>query len=117
MKPVCFFLNLTIILTASAAAGCGSEPASGRFLAYTIEPVIADGSLSLDVMVNFRLPGSKGTRLVLPSEWQGQKELYKAIHDLEALSRGTHVQKSETPWLRQVTFPLGQMVRLRYRIT
>ena len=117
MKPVYSFLILTILLTASAAAGCGSEPASGRFLAYTIEPVIADGSLSLDVTVNFRLPGAKGTRLVLPSEWQGQKELYKAIHDLEALSRGFALLHKRTPWLRQVTFPPGQVVRLHYRIT
>ena len=27
------------------------------------------------------------------------------------------MQKSETPWLRQVTFPPGQVVRLHYRIT
>jgi predicted metalloprotease with PDZ domain len=116
LKLVCIFLLLTIVLTASAAADCRPEPASGRFLAYTIEPAIADGSLSLDVTVSFRLPGSKGTRLVLPSEWQGEKELYKAIHDLEAVSRGTVLQKGETPSSRQVAFPSGQVVRLRYRV-
>jgi predicted metalloprotease with PDZ domain len=117
LKPICFSLILTMSLAVSAVAGCGPEPASGRFLAYTVEPVIADGAVSLAVTVSFRLPGTKSARLVLPSEWQGQKELYKAIHDLEALSPGTVLQKSETPWLRQVTFPLGQVVRLRYRVT
>ena len=116
LKPVCSFLVLTIALAVSAVAGCRSEPASGRFLAYTIEPVIVDGSLSLNVTVSFRLPGSKGTRLVLPSEWQGQNELYKAIRDLEALSRDTVLRKGETPWSRQITFPPGQVVRLRYRV-
>lgn len=116
MKPVCFLLILTITSAVSAVAGCGPEPRSGRFLAYVIEPVIADGSLSLNVTVSFRLPGSKGARLVLPSEWQGQKELYKAIHGLEALSPATFLQKAETPLPRQVTFPQGQVVRLRYRL-
>ncbi len=116
LKLVCFSLILSTVLIASAMAGCRPEPASGRFLAYTIETVISDGALSLDVTVSFRLPGSRGTRLVLPSEWQGQKELYKAIHGLETLSRGTVLQKGETLWSRQMTFPPGEVVRLRYRV-
>jgi len=89
---------------------------SGRFLAYAIEPVIADATLSLDVTVSFRLPGSRGTRLVLPSEWQGQTQLYRAIHDLEALSHGTVVRSGETASSRQITFSPGQVVKLRYRV-
>ncbi len=116
MKLVGFALILPMVLTASAVPECRPEPASGRFLAYTIDPAIADGSVSLNVTVSFRLPGSKGTRLVLPSDWQGQKELYKAIHDLEAVSPGVSVMKGEVPWSRQVTFPQGKVVRLRYRV-
>jgi len=82
-----------------------------------IEPVIEDGVLSLAVTVNFRLPGYKSSRLVLPSEWQGQKDLYKAIQNLEALSPGTLVQSGENQWSKRVTFRLGQVVRLRYRVT
>ena len=117
MKLGWFCLILTTALAAPAVAGCGSEPTSGRFLAYTIRPVIADDGLSLDVTVSFRLPGAKSTGLVLPSEWQGQKDLYKAVHDLEVLSRGTFLQQGETPWSRKVTFPIGQIVRLHYRVT
>jgi predicted metalloprotease with PDZ domain len=108
---------MILVLPVSAVAVCRPEPASGRFLAYKIEPIASDGSLSLKVTVSFRLPASRSTRLVLPSEWQGQRELYKAINDLEALSPGTLVQKGETPWSREVTFPPGQVVRLRYRVT
>lgn len=116
MKPVLFFPILTMSLAVSAVAGCGSQPRSGRFLAYTIEPIVADSSLSLEVTPSFRLPGSKSARLILPSEWQGQKELYRAIRDLEAISRDTLVQKGEDLGSRQITFPPGQVVRLRYRI-
>jgi hypothetical protein len=84
LKPVCFFLILA--LAVSAVAACRPEPASGRFLAYKIEPIVSDASLSLKVTVSFRLPASKRTQLVLPSEWQGEQEMYKAIGDLEALS-------------------------------
>lgn len=108
MKLVALALILPIVLTAFAVAECRSEPASGRFLAYTIEPVIEDRSVMLNVTVSFRLPGSKGTRLVLPSDWQGQRELYKAIHDLEAVSPGVAVLKGDVPWSRQVTFPQGR---------
>lgn len=55
--------------------------------------------------------------LVLPSEWQGQKDLHKAVHELEALSRGTFLQEGENLWSRRVAFPLGQVVRLHYRVT
>jgi predicted metalloprotease with PDZ domain len=116
LKSLCLLPVLTIALVVSAVADCGSQPGSGRFLVYTIKPVIAEGSLSLDVTVSFRLPGSRSTRLVLPSEWLSQKDLYKAIRDVEALSTGTSVRNGETPSLRQVTFPSGQVVRLHYRV-
>ena len=117
MKPAWLCLILTPVLVASAFAVCRPEPATGRFLSYTIEPVIGDRALSLNVTVRFRLPGIKSTQLVLPSEWQGQKELYKAIHDLDSVSPGTVLQKGETLWSRRITFPVGQVVSLRYRVT
>jgi len=116
LKLVCFALTLVMVLTAFSVAGCRPEPASGRFLAYTIEPAIGDGSVSLNVTVSFRLPGSKGTRLVLPSDWQRQKDLYKAIHDLEAISPGVLLLKGDVPSSVQITFPQGKVVRLRYRV-
>jgi predicted metalloprotease with PDZ domain len=113
-----FALSVILVLGVGlpALADCGSLPLSGRFLAYSIHPIIADGSLSLEVTVRFRLPAAKGTSLILPSEWHGQKDLYKAIQSLEALSTRTVIQEGESPWSRKVTFPLGQVVRLRYRV-
>jgi predicted metalloprotease with PDZ domain len=113
-----FLLSLILVvgLGLPALADCGSFPPSGRFLAYSISPIISGDALSLEVMVSFRLPGAKGTTLILPSEWHGQKDLYKAIQGLEALSARTVLQEGESPWSRKVTFPLGQVVRLRYRV-
>jgi len=116
LKALCFSLIIAVALTASAVASCKPEPASGRFLAYAIEPVITDATLSLDVTVSFRLPGSRSTRVVLPSEWQGQMQLYRAIHDLEALSQGTVIRNGETASSRQITFSPGQVVKLHYRV-
>jgi predicted metalloprotease with PDZ domain len=107
---------LVLGLGLPVSADCGSFPPSGRFLSYSIRPIIADDGLSLEVTLSFRLPGAKGTSLILPSEWHGQKDLYKAIQGLEALSARTVVQEGESPWSRKVTFPLGQVVRLRYRV-
>jgi predicted metalloprotease with PDZ domain len=109
-------LILTLALPLPAVADCETLPASGRFLAYTISPIITDDTLSLEVTVSFRLPGVKKTSLILPSEWQGQRDLYKAIQSLETLSPRTLMQEGEAPWSKTVTFPLGQIVRLRYRV-
>jgi predicted metalloprotease with PDZ domain len=116
LKPNIPFLLLPIVLIAHAVAACRPEPATGRFLAYTIEPVTTQGAVSLNVAVSFRLPGTKSVQLVLPSEWQGQKELYKAIHDLEAVSPGAILKNGKSAASREVTYPAGQVVRLRYRV-
>ncbi len=116
MKPKTLFLLLPIVLIAHAAVACRPEPPGGRFLAYTIEPVTEEGGLSLNVTFSFRLPGTKSVQLVLPSEWQGQKELYKSIHDLEAISSGTTIRNGKSPSSRELTYLPGQVVRLRYRV-
>lgn len=108
---------LGLALSVPAVADCATLPKAGPFLAYTIEPKLVDGSLSLEVLVSFRLTSTKTTELNLPSEWQGQKELYRAISNLEALSPGTTIQVVEKAWQRRLTFQPGQIVRLRYRVT
>jgi len=86
LEACSFLLDLSFGCLCGAA--CRAEPASGRFLAYKTGPAVSDASRSLKVAVSFRLPASKLAQLVLPSAWQGQQEMYKAIGDLEPLSPG-----------------------------
>jgi predicted metalloprotease with PDZ domain len=99
----------------SAAQDCSPAPRSGAFLAYAIEPDRSGKAPGMRVDLYFRLPGVRNISLQLPAEWQGQRELYKAIHEVEAVSDQTVLQPTADPARRQLTFPLGQMVHIRYR--
>ena len=64
----------------------------------------------------FRLPGVRNLSLQVPAEWQGQRELYKAIRAVEAVSDQTVLKPTADPSRRQLTFALGQIVPIRYRV-
>jgi predicted metalloprotease with PDZ domain len=107
--PVCF------LLCRLAAAECGPLPKAAPFVSYAIEPKIESGALTLDVLLTFRLSGRSAT-LILPSQWQGQNELYRAISKLEVLSPGTSLTNGEQLWTRHLSFPSGQVVRIAYHV-
>lgn len=100
----------------SVAAECGLPPKVGSFVSYTIEPKIENGGLTLDILLSFRLSGRSAT-LILPSQWQGQNDLFHAINGLEVLSPGTSIGNGDLPWMRRITFSSGQVVRLGYHVS
>jgi hypothetical protein len=100
----------------SANADCRDDPKSGDFLSYSIEPRLTESGLALDVALNFRLAGARSATLILPSEWEGQKDLDKAITNLEVLSAGASLQPNGLASTRKIVFALNQVVRLHYRV-
>jgi len=113
------FLKLAFMLFASVlsvAQDCPPAPRSGTFLAYTIEPDVSGKTPEMRIDLTFRLPGVRNANLQLPAEWQGQRELYKAIHDIQAVSAQTVNKETSDPARRQLSFPLGQIVHIRYRV-
>jgi predicted metalloprotease with PDZ domain len=100
----------------SANAECLDAPKSGDFLAYSVEPILSESGLTLNVVLSFRLTGARSATLILPSEWEGQKDLDKAITNLEALSVGTSLQPNGQPSTLKIVFAFNQVVRLRYRV-
>jgi len=108
-------LAITLLSALSVAQDCPPAARSGPFLAYTIEPYLSGKTLEVRVDLTFRLAGTR-IDLQLPGEWQGQRELYKAIHDVEAVSPQTGVKETSNPARRQLTFPPGQILHIRYRV-
>ncbi len=110
---------IAILFSCCAAFGrdCGSEPKSGDFLSYAIEPELNGDLLSINVSGSFRLTGKRSARLVLPSEWEGQKDLDHVISGLEILSAGASLRATDRPSMKELVFPIGQIVRFRYRVT
>ena len=112
-------LGLTFAILWSAlsiAQDCPPPPRSGPFLSYVAEPDFSGRTPALQVDLTFRLPGVHNVTLHLPSVWQGQGELYKAIQDIQALSEQTVVGDGREPVQRELRFPSGQLVHIRYRV-
>ena len=109
-------LPVYFLLATLVAAECGLPPKVGPFVSYAIEPKVENGALTLDVLLSFRLSGKSAT-LILPSQWQGQNDLFHAINGLEVLSPGTSISNGDQAWLRRITFSSGQVVRLSYHVS
>jgi predicted metalloprotease with PDZ domain len=107
---------LLLFCTLCAAENCAAPPQSGPFLAYSIEPDLAGGKLTLRVEVSFRLKSTRNADLQLPTDWEGNGALNKSIHDVEVLSSHTTLSEVADPAKRHLTFPSGQVVHLRYQV-
>ena len=115
LAPIFFFLSLCA--APAAAENCSPLTKLGSFLAYKLEPRLSGSVPEMQVDVSFRLVGVQAIDLHLPSEWRGQQHLYRAIQSIETLSPETVLRETADPARRHLTFPRGQIVRLRYRIT
>ncbi len=76
-----FQIAVIVFLCGYGFADCGPLPKMGPFLSYAIQPKLEDGTVFLEVTFSLRLNGTTAA-ILLPSEWQGQTELYRAIRNL-----------------------------------
>jgi predicted metalloprotease with PDZ domain len=116
MRP--FKIITTLIFVFSSAAGWAQcnfgLPSSQHELNYSFEPIISQDNLSLRVTLEFESARSGKTTLILPSEWAGQKEAYKSVTELAALSPGTTIKETSEPAKREVLSKRNSPVRLSY---
>jgi predicted metalloprotease with PDZ domain len=111
-------ITLALLFVFSSAAGlaqCNFPPAASTHeLTYSFEPLIAGDSLRLRITLEFKSSGSGKTTLILPSEWAGQKEAYKSITELTAISPQTSLKGTKEPAKREVLSLPNSTVRLSY---
>ena len=101
--------------SAAVLAQCNFGPPSSQHeLNYSFEPIISQDKLSLRVTLEFESARSGKTTLILPSEWAGQKEAYKSVTDLAAVSPGTTIKETSEPAKREVHSPPNSPVRIAY---
>ena len=55
-------------------------------------------------------------RLVLPSEWGGQQNLYENIVNLVPVSSQTTIDETPLPFVKQISYPPNQEVTIRYEL-
>jgi predicted metalloprotease with PDZ domain len=113
-----FKLTIALLFLFSSAAGLAQcnfgPPSSTHELNYSFEPIISQEKLSLRVTLEFKSPRSGKTTLILPSEWAGQKDAYKSITELAAVSPATTIIETREPAKREVLSRPNSPVRLSY---
>ena len=113
-----FKITITLLFSFASAAGfaqCNfAPPASPHVLNYSFEPVISQDKLRFRVTLEFKSGGSGKTKLILPSEWAGQKDAYKSVTELIVISPGTTLTETSEPAKREVQSPPNSPVRIAY---
>ena len=94
-----------------------SPPADAQGqLSYAVEAIPRGGVLRLSVDLSFPGDATGHTRLYLPSHFSGQRELYKNVQGLAAVSPGVTLAATDSPDVELITFAPNQPVRLHYEV-
>lgn len=86
-------------------------------LRYVIEPVFTDSNLSFSVNLYFKGNADGEDKIVIPSQWAGQKNLQKYITNLEILTPEAQLQSTELDNIKKITHNPNQMLHVRYTVT
>ncbi len=83
---------------------------------YTLTPVLEHGALSaVQIDLRFRGEADGTTALLLPDNWGGQQELWRAIEAIEVVS-GATLHDDEEPATRSLTHRPNARIHVRYRV-
>ncbi|HEY7405960.1 MAG TPA: hypothetical protein VIB39_20710 [Candidatus Angelobacter sp.] len=111
-----FILVVFLVFGSALALGQCSFPApdSANVLNYVFEPIVTQDKMSLRVTLEFKGNPSGKAKLELPSQWAGEKEAYKSVTELTALSAQTIISDTNSPKFKQLRFPPGSVVKISY---
>ncbi|MFN0124402.1 MAG: hypothetical protein ACKV2V_28205 [Blastocatellia bacterium] len=115
----CLFTGLTLLcLLCPITQGRQATERAGppRQISYSL--TYAQGETGPHFRIELRFTGHESghTDLVLPSRTGGQTQLYEAIQKLEVLTANVQVAETTEPWVRTLTHPPEQEIRLRYEL-
>jgi predicted metalloprotease with PDZ domain len=113
-----FKITIASLLVFAGAAGfaqCNfAPPASTHVVNYSFEPIVFQDKLSFRVTLEFRSGESGKTTLIFPSDWAGERDTYKSVTELAAVSPETTVKQTNEPAKREVQAPPNSLVTLSY---
>jgi predicted metalloprotease with PDZ domain len=113
-KRTFFDLAILVILFMAAASLVEARPFTlGKPLDVTVTRT-SEGKFR--VRLGFAGDPSGTTELRLPNEWGGQKELFKAIRNLNVLTRDTELTDTEEQQRKQLTHKPGQRIVIEYDV-
>jgi predicted metalloprotease with PDZ domain len=113
-------MSLILLLSSAALIAAGdtsaqtARPAPPLHIAISPLPRVNPESLAVELRFTARASGD--TPLRLPSEWAGQTELYKAIHNLRMTGVGATIAATDTPFVMRVKSRPNAPLVVRYEL-
>ena len=84
---------------------------------YTMWPVMRHGALSAVVVeIRFRGEADGETKLLLPKEWGGETDLWRALRDIQIKGDGVRVALTSDPAVRIIEHPPNADITVSYRV-
>lgn len=106
-----------LILTACIGAALTTPAGKPIILRYTFTPDFSTSGPTLHVVLTFRGSDTGNSRLILPTTWAGQRDLFNAIHNLRSEDSSTAIKPSDSDGARTLQYPPGSTVRISYDLT
>src|SRR5271156_5789737 len=83
-------------------------------LRYTFSPNFATSSPSLHVVLTFQGSDTGSSKLILPTTWAGQRDLFNAIHNLKSDDSVTLIKTTDDDGVRTLQYPPRSMIKISY---
>lgn len=100
---------LFVVLISSAAA-------QQHKLNYTLNSVFNGDVLKFRVDLKFKSDAQRMTKLMLPSAWDGQEQLYNSIKNLRIVSSDTQITDTAEPNIKSITHNANQTLHIQYEV-
>jgi predicted metalloprotease with PDZ domain len=83
-------------------------------LHYTFKPEFAASGPSLHVVLTFRGLQDGNSKLILPTTWAGERDLFNAVHNLKSANSTTKIVTTGDDGVRILRYPPKSMVSISY---
>jgi predicted metalloprotease with PDZ domain len=83
-------------------------------LRYTFTPDFATSGPSLHVVLTFHGSATGNSKLILPTTWAGQRDLFNAIRNLKSEDSTTVIKTTDSDGVRVLEYPPNSTVRISY---
>lgn len=103
---------LTLALLGGATLTAAAE--QPVILRYTFRPDFAASGPSLHVVLTFRGSQDGKSKLILPTTWAGERDLFNAIHNLRSVNSTTSIVTTGDDGLRILRYPPKSTVSISY---